>query len=583
MVQRQRRVQKKMILAFGLSGIVLIGLLSVVTSRIMAGFLVNQSVEYATQSLNVATQGTQTLLDDLVSEYAFLFTEQPLIQEFTLNNPNSVFNLTTFLSQTALADPLVDAIIFYDVKEGSVAYSNSVSGLLSDVSENELTDSLNQTLMAFQSRPTRLFHHQMINDSYILALTLVTYDASGMLSEMMVVHLNEDMLSSLFTGAQSEFEIVIINEDNIVIADSAQQWLGQVFPSSLNYDHPLQISTNSQFVLHQFAGNQSLLAYAKLEDYNLVFFHVTPYHVIESTIVNVNRVIIGLFMVFVFINLLVSYVLSQRFYAPIQSMVHQFVKQDYEDAKDEFELIASALVDLNQSQQASTLKALFSSSNIDSSLDFSFISFPIRVVVVLMGEVKVAQEGWVIMHEDVHASLMNEHDLNRLDEYESKSIGISDQCLSIEGIRAAYRTALAAAQYADTLTDQPIVYYLDIRQSDFLTSKTVLMNQVMDYLSQHAFSASFSFDACADACGFSLGYIRQVFKETQGTAINDFLITMRINKAKEYLESTMLSGKEISEAVGYHEPRYFYTQFKQRVGMTIESYRSSVKENQDEN
>ncbi|MCD8574726.1 MAG: hypothetical protein LRY28_04440 [Erysipelotrichaceae bacterium] len=69
MVQRQRRVQKKMILAFGLSGIVLIGLLSVVTSRIMAGFLVNQSVEYATQSLNVATQGTQTLLDDLVSEY----------------------------------------------------------------------------------------------------------------------------------------------------------------------------------------------------------------------------------------------------------------------------------------------------------------------------------------------------------------------------------------------------------------------------------------------------------------------------------------------------------------------------------
>ncbi|MCD8574724.1 MAG: helix-turn-helix domain-containing protein [Erysipelotrichaceae bacterium] len=58
---------------------------------------------------------------------------------------------------------------------------------------------------------------------------------------------------------------------------------------------------------------------------------------------------------------------------------------------------------------------------------------------------------------------------------------------------------------------------------------------------------------------------------------------MRINKAKEYLESTMLSGKEISEAVGYHEPRYFYTQFKQRVGMTVESYRSSMKENQDEN
>ncbi len=583
MVQRQRRVQKKMIIAFGLSGIVLIGLLSLVTSRIMASFFINQSVKYATQSLNVAIQGTQTLLDDLVSEYVFLFSEHPLIQEFTLNNPNSVFNLTTFLSQTALADPLVDAILFYDVKEGSVAYSNSVNGQLADVSENVLSISLNQTLESFQSNPTRLFHHQRINETYVLALTLASYDGLGVLSEMMVVHLNEDVLSSLFTGAQSDYEILIINEDNVVIADSAQQWLGQPFPSSLNYVNPLQINTQSQYVLNQFAGTQSLLAYTKLEDYNLVFFHVTPYRVIESIIVNANRVIIGLFMVFVFINLLVSHFLSQRFYAPIQSMVHQFVKQDYHDAKDEFELIESALVDLNQSQQASTLKTLFSSSNIDSNLDFSFISFPTRVVVVLMVEESVAKEGWVIMSEGVFASLVSDNDLDYLDEYESKSIGISDQCLSIEGLRSSYRSALAAAQYADTLSDQHIVYYSDIRQNDYLTAKTVLMKQVMNYLSLHAFSSSFSFDECADACGFSLGYIRQVFKETQGTAINDYLITMRINKAKEYLETTMLSGKEISEVVGYHEPRYFYTQFKQRVGMTIESYRSSVKENQDEN
>ena len=108
------------------------------------------------------------------------------------------------------------------------------------------------------------------------------------------------------------------------------------------------------------------------------------------------------------------------------------------------------------------------------------------------------------------------------------------------------------------------------------------MNEVMNYLSNHGYSSSFTFEALADACGFSLGYIRQVFKETQGNAMNEYLISMRINKAKELIETTSMSGKEISEAVGYNEPRYFYTQFKQRVNMTVESYRTLIKEKHNE-
>ncbi len=582
MIQRQRRVQKNMIIAFGLSGIILTGILSVLTSHLMARFLVDQSVENATQSLNVATQGTQTLLDDLISEYVFLFNEQAVIQQFTIADSTSVSNLTTFLSQTALADPLVDAILYYNLSEGSVVYSNNASGLLTNLAENELTVSLNQTLSSFQLNPTRLFHHQKINQAYVLALTLASYDDVGVLDRLMIIHLNDDVLSSLFTAPNSNYEILIINEDNVVIADSAQQWLGQSFPSSLSYSNPLEIDAKSKFVLNQFDNSQSLMVYSKMKNYNLIFFHVTPYEVIQSTIISANRIIIALFMVFVLINLIVSYVLSQRFYAPIQSMVHQFVKQDYHDAKDEFELIESAFVDLNLTQQSTQLKSLFSSSLIEPHIDVSFITFPLRVVVALISQQNKVINGWIKMSEGVFAYVFRDQDLNQLEKIQSAKLGVSDLCLSIEGLRASYRSALAAAQYADTLDKQNIVYYSDIYQSEYLTSKTILMNEVMNYLSNHGYSSSFTFEALADACGFSLGYIRQVFKETQGNAMNEYLISMRINKAKELIETTSMSGKEISEAVGYNEPRYFYTQFKQRVNMTVESYRTLIKEKHNE-
>jgi AraC-like DNA-binding protein len=577
MVQNQRKVQKRMLFAFGLSGVILIGLLSTFTSQILARFLVNQSVDYATQSLEVAVSGTTTLLDDLISEYFFLFNEQPTLQNFSISNPESESNLVQLLSQTALADPLVDNILFYDVQEGSVAFSNGVSGLLDNLNDNELSFALKETLLSISNYPNRLFHQLLINDTHILALTLISYDTSGLVEKMLVIHLNEEALSNLFTGESSNYEILIVNEDNVVIADSAQTWLGVSFPTSLNYTTPLALDESNNYVLSAFNNTRSLIAFSKVTKYNLVFFHVTPYDIIESKLISANRIIIGLFMIFVLINLLVSYALSQQFYKPIKLMINQYVKHDYKYAKDEFELIESAFVDLNASQQTSVLKNLFSASTFDSQLDYSFISFPLRVVVALHQKDEMIHEHWIKMSEGIEATLMKENEIIKLNvaDHDIK-YGISDICSSLETVRACYRSALAAAQFVDTLENQNLMFYSDIHQSDFLSSKTLLMNSVMTYLAENGFSSSFSFDALADACGFSLGYIRQVFKETQGLAINEYLITMRINKAKEYLETTSMSGKEISEAVGYNESRYFYTQFKQRVNLTIEAYRSKV-------
>jgi hypothetical protein len=48
---------------------------------------------------------------------------------------------------------------------------------------------------------------------------------------VLMIQINEDTLSSLFTGVNSNYEIVIVNEENIVIADSAQTVIRTTFPS----------------------------------------------------------------------------------------------------------------------------------------------------------------------------------------------------------------------------------------------------------------------------------------------------------------------------------------------------------------
>ncbi|WP_313755928.1 helix-turn-helix transcriptional regulator [Tissierella sp.] len=72
--------------------------------------------------------------------------------------------------------------------------------------------------------------------------------------------------------------------------------------------------------------------------------------------------------------------------------------------------------------------------------------------------------------------------------------------------------------------------------------------------------------------------MRQIFRNEKGVTLNDYIISCRIDKAKELLINTDSTAKDISESVGYYDNRYFYTLFKKKVGMTTEEFRKLRKE-----
>jgi two-component system response regulator YesN len=68
-------------------------------------------------------------------------------------------------------------------------------------------------------------------------------------------------------------------------------------------------------------------------------------------------------------------------------------------------------------------------------------------------------------------------------------------------------------------------------------------------------------------------YLSRMFKQETGETVTNYLIRVRIEKAKELLSGEMgLNVYEVSEKVGYSDSMYFTKLFKRMVGVTPKEY-----------
>lgn len=77
----------------------------------------------------------------------------------------------------------------------------------------------------------------------------------------------------------------------------------------------------------------------------------------------------------------------------------------------------------------------------------------------------------------------------------------------------------------------------------------------------------------ANRFSFSPNYLGSLFKEETGQNFSDFVIAMRMERAKELLGSTKLKIYEVAAQTGYQYLPYFSRQFKEACGMTPLEYR----------
>lgn len=71
-------------------------------------------------------------------------------------------------------------------------------------------------------------------------------------------------------------------------------------------------------------------------------------------------------------------------------------------------------------------------------------------------------------------------------------------------------------------------------------------------------------------------YLGQLFKKTFGVYFKEYLLTLRIDEAKNLLRKTDLRVYEIAEKVGFGSTDYFVTQFEKVSKMTPTEYRNQL-------
>jgi YesN/AraC family two-component response regulator len=81
----------------------------------------------------------------------------------------------------------------------------------------------------------------------------------------------------------------------------------------------------------------------------------------------------------------------------------------------------------------------------------------------------------------------------------------------------------------------------------------------------------------ADKLHYDYTYLSNLFSEVEGTTIEKYYITQRIEKVKELLVYDELSLSEIADKLGYSSTAYLSSQFKKITGLTPTFYKS-IKE-----
>lgn len=104
--------------------------------------------------------------------------------------------------------------------------------------------------------------------------------------------------------------------------------------------------------------------------------------------------------------------------------------------------------------------------------------------------------------------------------------------------------------------------------------KSDMINETIAYISSHYHHYDISTESLADMANLTPGYFGKLFAEHTGKTVNEYIMTLRLSKAKELLTSTGLTINDISSRIGFTNSTYFITLFKKSFGISPNQYRN---------
>ncbi|MMZ64416.1 HTH-type transcriptional regulator YesS [compost metagenome] len=98
----------------------------------------------------------------------------------------------------------------------------------------------------------------------------------------------------------------------------------------------------------------------------------------------------------------------------------------------------------------------------------------------------------------------------------------------------------------------------------------------LQYIRAH-YTEDLSLERVASVVFLNPVYFSQLFKQKTGQGYKDYVISLRMEEAKNLLLQPQLKLADIAEKIGYHDMRHFTQVFRRKCGMTPTEYRASSK------
>lgn len=162
-------------------------------------------------------------------------------------------------------------------------------------------------------------------------------------------------------------------------------------------------------------------------------------------------------------------------------------------------------------------------------------------------------------------------------------VGIGDIVDAPEDILKSFKTARHIRHILVERTDEkPMI--LGTREMGEVSDDPGTSKVISDaklYMSEHFTDPNLMLQDVAKSVNMSNSRFSTVFSQQNGQTFTEYLISLRLGKAKEMLRTTGVKSTHIARECGYNDSHYFSYIFKKNVGITPSEYRAQFQNFQE--
>lgn len=623
------RLLIRLIISYLITSILLTGILMGVVSNFVSSWTKNKTTETAKELMRQSYNTAYYALTNIYGDFYVLWSRDENIIK-TLQGieiaDEDIKTVSQIIDNLAFRDDLVDSVYIINKKANLVISNIHNPQTIDEFYDKSGVELFNDFERYYDSYKNEVFFPRKASysinsinyDKKYISIVYASKDIDGKLNSGIIVNIDQNKLSSLLNTGNETTSMIIANSGGKIISDSKGVSFAKNLPTGEIYNGIANNSNDEDSFTGKYLGEKSFITYKKADNIGFVFISIIPYSLLMAEVSKINGVIAGFFITAMLVSLVVSIFSTKRIYEPLNNLIKDMKENPSVNkvvSMDEYAFLGETYNSLILKNKQSHVSKIFSGNYGDSTIDIlgfskeKFLTFAIvpddssfRSLEILERLIDIIELNtkWLgtITSSDCVSCIINEMDFDESkmdnimeelvnlqdvisDELDmTVSIGLGTVLNSLDSIKFSHRYAMIAVQYALSIGENQVISYDEIENSKVAASinKDNIADNIKEYVLDNFSRQDFSVDEIAKEINLSLGYIRQIFKSEKGITLNDYIISCRIDKAKELLINTEDTAKDISEAVGYYDNRYFYTLFKKKVGMTTDEFRKSREE-----